>query len=206
MVALLIVITFNVMLVIAITVGGHYIDRVIEITYLWSCCSLILSDSNHISGFRPTRRLSNVKKTLPNMVKPVHTPPASPRSSVVRRHFDKTPESLGDELLAAAVFRGVPNQGRTASKTLHLQVHSEDHDEDQSSLDSSSMKSASSRYTGTSGISHRSARSLQTREDLKLQALRSRIAVREAQDHSFGMTKPISARHCQVIAKLAAKI
>ena len=124
---------------------------------------------------------------------------------MVRKHFDKTPDSPGDELLAAAVFRGVPNDGRSASKTLHLQVHSEDHDEDQSSLDSSSMKSASSRHTGTTGISHRSARSLQTREDLKLQALRSRIAALEAEDRSLGMTKPNVARHCQVIAKLAAK-
>ena len=82
------------------------------------------------------------------MVKAAHTPPASPRSSVVRKQFDKTPDSPGDELLAAAVFRGVPSEGRSASKALHLQVHSEDHDEDQSSMDSSSMKSASSRYTG----------------------------------------------------------
>ena len=97
----------------------------------------------------PTRRLSAVKKTLLNMVKPTHTPQASPRSSVARKHFDKTPDSLGDELLAAAIFRGVPSEGRKSSKTLHLQVHSEDHDETQSSLESSSMKSASSRYTGT---------------------------------------------------------
>ena len=98
----------------------------------------------------PTRRLSAVKNTLFNMVKPAHTPPASPRSSVVRKHFDKTPDSPGDELLAAAVFRGALGEGRNAYKTLHLQVHSEYHDEDQSSLDSSSMKSASSRYTGKS--------------------------------------------------------
>ena len=82
------------------------------------------------------------------MVKSVQTPPASPRSSVARKQFDKTPESPGDELLAAAVFRGVPSAGRSDTKALHLQVRSEDHDEDLSCMDSSPMKSASSRYTG----------------------------------------------------------
>ena len=108
----------------------------------------VLATARTSFNLDPTRRLTAVTKTLFNMVKPAHTPPASPRSSVVRKHFDKTPDSPGDELLAAAVFRGVPNEGRTASKTLRLQVHNEDHDEDQSSLDFSSMKSASSRHTG----------------------------------------------------------
>ena len=165
--------------------------------------SFLVSDDKHIIGSGPTHRLSAVNRTLFNMVKPAHTPPASPRSSVVRKHFDKAPGSLGDELLAAVVFRKVPNEGRIASKTLHLQVHSEDHAEDMSFVtDSTSIQSASSRHTGKS---HRSAQSLRTREDLKLQVLRSRITFIEAEGRTLGMTKPKSSRHCQVIAKLAAK-
>ena len=153
--------------------------------------SLILSNSKNIIGLDHTRRLSAVKKTSFNMAKPAHTPPASPRSSVVRKHFDKTLGSLGDELLAAAAFREVPNEGKTASKTLHLKVHSEDHDEDKSSVDSSSIQSASSRHTGKS---HRSAQSLRTREDLKLQVLRSRIIALEVEGRALGATKPKSSR------------
>ena len=139
------------------------------------------------------------------MVKTPHTPPASPHSSVVRKQFDKTPDFPGDELLAAAVFRGVPSEGRSACKTLHLEVHSEDHDEDQSSLDSSSMKSASSRCTAKSGRRQRSAQSLLRREDLKLQAPRSRIAALESESRQHALTKPNSSEHCKVIAKVASK-
>ena len=95
------------------------------------------------------------------MVKSLQTSPASPRPTVARKQFDKTPDSPGDELLAAAVFRGVSSDGRSDIKSLHIQVQSGDHDEDLSSMNSLSMKSASSRYAGTNGRSHRSARSLQ---------------------------------------------
>ena len=81
------------------------------------------------------------------MVKSAHTSPASPRSIVAREQFDKTPDSPGDALLAAEVFRGVPSDGRSDTKAFHIQVQSDDHDEDLSSMDSSSVKSASSRYT-----------------------------------------------------------
>ena len=82
------------------------------------------------------------------MVTSAQASPASPRSIVARKQFDKTPDSPGDELLTAAVFRGVPVDGRSDTKALHLQVLSDDHDEDLSSMDSSSsMKSASSRCT-----------------------------------------------------------
>ena len=98
----------------------------------------------------------------------------------------------------------MPKEGRITSKTLHLQVHTEDYDEDKTSLDSSSMQLASSRHTGKKR--HRSAKSLRTREDLKLQVLRSRItSLDAAEGRTLGVTKPKSAWHCQVIAKLAAK-
>ena len=82
------------------------------------------------------------------MVKSAQASPASPRSIVSPKHFDKTPDSPGGELIYAAVFRGVPVDGRSDTKASHLQVLSDDHDEDLSSMDSSSMKSASSRCTG----------------------------------------------------------
>ena len=97
------------------------------------------------------------------MVKPAHTPPASPRASVVLKHFDKGPGSPGDELLTAAIRREVPQEGRRASKTLHLQVHDEVNEEDNTIIsDSTSNQSASSRHTGKG---NRSAQSLQTWED-----------------------------------------
>ena len=65
-----------------------------------------------------------------------------------------------------------------------------------------SNQSASSRHTGKS---HRSAQSLRTREDLKIHVLKSRIASLEAEGRTHEMAKPNVSRHCQVIAKLAAK-
>ena len=85
------------------------------------------------------------------MVKSAQASPASPRSTVSRKQFDKAPDSPGDELINAAVFRGVPVEGRSDTKALHLQVLSDDHDEDVSSMGSASMKSASSRCTGKRG-------------------------------------------------------
>ena len=79
------------------------------------------------------------------MVKSAQASPASPRSTVARKRFDKTPDSPGDELLTAAVFHGVPIDGRSDIKAMHVQALSDDHDEDLSSIDSSSMKLASSR-------------------------------------------------------------
>ena len=82
------------------------------------------------------------------MVKSAQASPASPRSIVARKQFDTAPDSPGDEFINAAVFRGVPVDGRSDTKALHLQVLSDDHDEGVSSMGSSSMKSASSRCTG----------------------------------------------------------
>ena len=138
------------------------------------------------------------------MVKPARTPPASPRSSVVRKHFDKAPGSPGDELLTAAALREVPHEGRFASRTLHLQTQDEVNEEDVSTIvsDTMSNQSASSMVTGKS---QRSAQSLRIREDLKLQVLRSRIVSLEAESRIHEMSKPHESRHCQIIAKLAAK-
>ena len=139
------------------------------------------------------------------MLKSAQASPASPRSTVSRKQFDKTPDSPGDELINVAAFRGVPVEGRSVTKALHLQVLCDDHDEDVSSMGSSSMKSASSRCNGKSGKSQRSAISLLRREDLKLQALRSRITALESESRNHALTRANSAAHCKVIAKVASK-
>ena len=110
--------SFRVIVDMAVAVCKERIDRVIKITYLWSY-SMIASGSNKIIDTDPTCRLSPVINKFFNMAKPAHTPPASPRS-LVRKHFVKWPGSPGDELLAAAVPRGVLLEGRYASRTLHL--------------------------------------------------------------------------------------